>query len=237
MRVAICDDNREFVEKLDKDLRKLFGLDTSFEKCYTGDELIMLYETNSGVFDVIFLDMEMPGTNGIETANKIREMDDQVIIIFVTSYRKYMKKSFVCNPFDFMVKPVKIKELKEICERIQIRINKKRRAFTFYENKALVRLFYDDMLYLKCNGHKTWIYTKNEEPHKLCKNLGKVLENLDDKVFFRTNKSYAINLKYLKRVYECRVKLYGADVDIPLSQPSKNIIEQLIKLKEEDYQI
>ena len=93
--------------------------------------------------------------NGIETANIIREFDEHVIIVFVASYPDYMKESFQCQPFRFIGKPLDYEELKKVFSDICQKLSRKRKVFTFTENKAKVRLYCDDILYFESQGH--WV--------------------------------------------------------------------------------
>ncbi len=111
--------------------------------------------------------------NGIETANIIREFDEHVIIVFVTSYPDYMKESFQCQPFRFIGKPLDYEELKKVFSDICQKLSRKRKVFTFTENKAKVRLYCDDILYFESQGHWVWIYTK-DNTYKICKPLSDI---------------------------------------------------------------
>ena len=86
MRIGICDDIREEVEKQEKQVRQItyqIGIRADIRKCYSGMDLLMEIEL-SGQFDIILLDIELGGMNGIETARQIRESDVNCNIIFIT---------------------------------------------------------------------------------------------------------------------------------------------------------
>lgn len=106
LNIAICDDNQEYINILEKYILDKNEPEVSCDAFYSGEELVKMYNMGEGNYDVIFLDMEMNILNGIETANIIRKMDKHVIIVFVTSHTKYMQACFECSPFRFLIKPV-----------------------------------------------------------------------------------------------------------------------------------
>ena len=237
MNIAICDDNRKFVKSLKKDLLNLSTLDTIVEEFYNGEELTIFYEEFGGLFDVVFLDMEMDGINGIEAANKIRTIDKHVKIVFVTSYEGYMRDSFQCRPFDFLIKPVSIEKITTLYNIIEQSLVDEPKAFVFMEDKEHVRLLYDDILYIENDKHVAWIHTKSQGVRKISYGLGSVLKSLDPNVFFRTHNSYAINLKYFKYTEDYVIHLYETDAQIPLSKSKKKLFKKLLERKEEEYGI
>lgn len=107
MRIGICDDIREEVEKQEKQVRQItyqIGIRADIRKCYSGMDLLMEIEL-SGQFDIILLDIELGGMNGIETARQIRESDVNCNIIFITSFEQYSKEAISVHPFAFVDKP------------------------------------------------------------------------------------------------------------------------------------
>jgi len=90
MKIAVCDDNREYLNIMSGEIREIYGSNAELDVFLKGEDLISATNQKNS-YDIIFLDMEMDGISGIETANIIRKSDEQVIIIFVTSYSKYMQ--------------------------------------------------------------------------------------------------------------------------------------------------
>ena len=116
LRIGICDDIREEVEKQEKQVRQItyqMGIRTDIRKCYSGMDLLMEIEL-SGQFDIIFLDIELGGINGIEMARQIRESDVNCNIIFITFFEQYSKEAISVHPFAFVDKPVAYAQMKKI---------------------------------------------------------------------------------------------------------------------------
>lgn len=162
MRFAICDDEPEHIEILKAYFNARPELSIESEPYFSGTSLVEDYRKNSVRYDALFIDMEMPGLNGIDTANAIREMDKRAIIVFVTSHTKYMQESFQCRPLDFLVKPVEKAALDRVIAAIVKTVSEERVSITFTENKRIVRLYCDEIIFCESEGHWIKIHTATE---------------------------------------------------------------------------
>ncbi len=110
--IAICDDEIEFVSEL-KDLLKRYSGETGIElmiaEYRNGQELIENYDTTT---DLIFLDIQMNKMDGLTAAGKIRELDEEVSIIFLTSLKQYALEGYQYQAVNYIVKPMKYIRLK-----------------------------------------------------------------------------------------------------------------------------
>lgn len=218
--IAVCDDDTKHIAILEKYLFEISDIKIECDAYQNGESLVNAYKNSIEKYDVVFLDMEMEKLNGIETADRIREFDEHVIIVFVTSHSEYMKESFRCQPFRFIEKPLDYDELKKIFCDIKDKLSKKRKVFSFTENKTRVRLFCDDILYCESRAHWVWIYTK-DQAYKICKTLSEVYEQLDREMMFRVHKSFVVNFNYIFTIKENNIRLYHCDKLIPVSRSYK----------------
>lgn len=103
MKIAICDDEKEIRESLRKILEEY---KEPFEQIdlYTSGEELLEYDRN---YDLLFLDIDMKGINGIETARKIRLKDKKIKIVYVTAYKEYASQAFSVHAFGYLLKPIK----------------------------------------------------------------------------------------------------------------------------------
>lgn len=223
MRIAICDDDNNCINIVENYIEKLKTSTTECDAYESGESLFFAYTDNNERYDVVFLDMEMKKMNGIETANKIREIDEHTVIVFITSHTEYMKESFKCSPFRFLVKPVEYNEFQEVFYDICKKLKKQRKTLTFTENKAMVRLFCDDIIYCESQDHWVRIYTK-EQTYKICKTLTDLYESLDKEIMYRVHKSFLINFQYVKSIKESNIQLYHCEKLIPISRSYKKSV-------------
>lgn len=237
MRIAICDDNMNYINIIEDYIDKFKKTAVECDAYISGEELVYAYRENEERYDVIFLDMEMEQLNGIETANHIREFDEHVIIVFVTSHTEYMRDSFKCAPFRFLVKPVDDEEFETVFYDINKKLSKQRKVFAFTENKAKVRLYCDDIIFCESQDHWIWIHTK-EKTYKICKSLTELHSQLDKEMFCRVHKSFIINLLYVKTIKDNDAELYHCDKPIPISRSyKKEVLAEYTNFLERDFRV
>jgi len=168
-----------------------------------------LIELNNFSPDLIFLDIKMPGKYGIEFVNEIHYSDGKPGIVFVTAYDQFAIQAIKIHAFDYLLKPVNRKELKECIEKYILkhevghphsmqksepsrkisRIKVNTRTGTVFINPATI-------LYCKAEGNYTTICTGEKE--YLCSmNLGKLQEQLPETGFIRIGRSLVVNFEYI----------------------------------------
>ena len=125
-RIALCEDEEFYRKELEQMLNR-YSKDNQdcFElySFHSGEELLDRY--SEVYFNILFLDVEMEELSGIGVAEKIREQDENVVIIFVTAYEDFALEAFRVSAFQYLVKPVNYEKLSLILNRVlnQIRVN------------------------------------------------------------------------------------------------------------------
>jgi len=195
--------------------------------------------------DIVFLDVEMPGMDGIECAKKILEIAPKTFIIFATAHEAYMSKAFELYASDYMVKPFKIERVLTTLERIKdVFVNKE--AFIFkstpFNKDSLAKLviknkegtsFIDckDIILIERENRNTLIHTV-DEVISTSEGLSEIEERLDSSLFFRSHKSYIINLSMISRIFPYgrwtyTVKLKNTSKDALLTHDKYEYLEKL----------
>lgn len=121
-KIAICDDDLNAILSIHNLLKSLeIRYDMDYEISYFNNpNELLVHCTTSSLFHVVFLDIEMPGMNGLELAHHIRNnIDKQVKIVFVSNYPQYMQDSFPTNPYDYLTKPLQESDMEAIVKRLQ----------------------------------------------------------------------------------------------------------------------
>lgn len=112
MRIAICDDEKSMGQILEEKVKKLLP-DAVVEKYLSGDDLI-----SSGFKpDILFMDIQMPGKDGMETARIVRQNNKDMILIFVTAVEEYVFQAFDVGAFHYLVKPFSDDKFEEVVKR------------------------------------------------------------------------------------------------------------------------
>ena len=140
MQIAICDDNKVFLDDIHDKLTKLLPEEVEYLRFESGDEFL-----NADVEpDFLFLDIEMPGTDGITLKDLLDSSDKKTRIIFLTNYDNRMREAFGNRVIGFLNKPVDIDDLKNITDKILRDIQK--RVYEFDINNKHVMIPVDDIL-------------------------------------------------------------------------------------------
>ncbi len=121
INILICDDCQDDLRALKKNIERFFfnlpdSFDYHIDDYSSGEELLSKYKENH--YHVVFLDIELPGINGIEVARKLRENNNNLIIVFVTSYNQFMRDSFEVQPYQYLEKPILFEATKKVCQSI-----------------------------------------------------------------------------------------------------------------------
>ncbi len=158
---------------------------------YNGQELLQASES----FDIVFLDIMMCGLDGIKTAQIFREKASDKILIFVSSSREYVFDAYDVEAFQYLLKPVNDKKLKNVLQKATLKIENHSQEFIIVsKERQKKKLFLDDIYYFEIKGRIIDVHG-TEGIFSYYGQIGELEEKLMDKGFFRCHKSYLINLK------------------------------------------
>ena len=179
-------------------------------------------------FELIFLDISMPGGNGFDFIEKNNLKDK--LIVFVTAHEKYAIEAFKVNAFDYLLKPIDIKDLQRIAIKAQeYMLSKKvdkKRLIQFKAGYQNVIMNENDILYISSQGNYSTVYSVNNETFMISKNLKKVVElYFSSSNFIRIHQSHIVNLINVIE-FKTNSVLMSDKKEIPLSkQGYKKLIE------------
>lgn len=231
LEVAICDDNILFSGQLEEkllQLSKIYFVKMEVEVYYDGSNLL-LEIVNGKQFNIIFMDIEMKQMDGIKTAAQIREIDQAVQLIFVSSYERYMRNTFCVAPIGFVTKPIQYSELKKVfCLAVKI-LNKKKEYHYFEFNKICYKIKMDDIMYFQSKGRFVLVACVNEI-FKQYEKMSKVEAECEQKgQFLRIHQSYLVNFKHIDRISNENIRLQKGII-LPVSRSKKQEIDKKIQI-------
>ena len=200
MRIAIVDDEQAMREQLAKYIgqyagEKRLALDTCLFP--SGDALL---ENPNRDFDIIVFDIDMPGTNGLDAARKIREADENVVILFVTNIAQYAINGYEVDAVDYIIKPIGYYDFAMKFQKALRRAERNRGNTLFIDTvNGPVGLRTDAILYVEVISHYLIYHTADAE-YKVRASMKEHEDTLRGYHFARCHKSYLINLKHLKGI-------------------------------------
>lgn len=197
IKVAVCDDDKVIVRKI-VNYVKLFekenGIPISIDEYNCGEKLVLVREK----YDLIFLDVEMGELDGIDTAEKIRQVDTRVQIVYVTNYSKYMRTAYKVHAFDFIEKPFNMSDIfRVLTDYITYAKQSEAASISFLVENGCKVENTDNICYLYYVSRKNVEVGTTFETYTVLENLADIYERLDKDQFFESYKGTIINLKYV----------------------------------------
>ena len=203
-RIAICDDEISQIKNISDYLTRFsIKTDTEFqiERFTSSNELLKKYYNEKSPFDILFLDMEMPGRNGIETAEEIRRIPDRnVLIAFITSYPEYMQDSFDVQASQYFTKPVSYELFEQKLEKMLDYINGLETNITVLSQKSGETILYlDDIICIEANKNSNLTITTQNEEIVIKGKINNYEKELVNKYFISIHRSCLANMKYIRK--------------------------------------
>lgn len=165
LRIGICDDECYARDALRLELEKL--LEETEEIVYEfsgGETAVSWLKKHPGEIDLLFLDVEMKGVNGIRTAEQIREFDTRIQIVFVTGFRDFVFEGYRVQAVDYLVKPVDADRLSSVLSRVRRQLEQVRqKQFVFQNGDGVYRLYQDEIQYFYSEKRKVVAVTREKE--------------------------------------------------------------------------
>ena len=227
MRFAICDDEQQHINILTDYFATHKDYHIETETFESGEALLEAYHTLGDRFDALFIDMEMGGMNGIETANAIREIDERVSIVFVTSHEEYAIDCFQCSPLRFLKKPLQPEKMDDALRAIEHVLTQKCAVFSFYENKNYVRLYCTDIIYCEGSRNKVMLYTI-DSGYQVHMTIAEVEKALAKGMFYRCHKGFLVNLGYIKKIVGQDIVLHHCEKVLPIGRAYKQGLREAV---------
>lgn len=205
-KIAICEDEQiQSIELMNKLKEYANSKNLKFEiDCFESGEKLL--EQNFHVYDFIFLDIEMPGMNGVDLAKEIRKTCTKIKIIFLTAHESYWPEGYKVMAFRFLVKPLDNEQLNETLTTLIEEINAGQQFIVARSDKTLAKVLIEEITYLEISGRKVLIHTM-DETYTSSYSLNNWYQKLAVHNFEYTHSSYLVNLKYVKLVARDKVTL------------------------------
>ena len=176
-----------------------------------GTELLTNYQP---VYDLILLDIEMPGINGIDTAAKIRETDGEVALMFITNLAGYAIRGYEVEALDFVTKPVSYYQFAMRLSRCFRRLGKREsREILLSCPDGIKKLNISQIYYVEVQNRILHYYTSEGE-YSLRGTIQSLEESLPAASFAKCNRWYIVNLKHVSEVKKNTVVVGGYEVEI-----------------------
>lgn len=207
--LLIVEDEQAVARELQSMLIELDPELTVLGICDDGESALVRIMTDKP--DILFLDIELPGINGLEVANTVAKMEDGPVIVFLTAYDEFALKAFDVNAVDYILKPIDKRKLCRILDRSHRVLSCMPKTEILQDDDTIRRMAVDKgdtMEVIDCRkirvicGEKRYIHIVmlNGDVHEVRTTLRDMEARLPKDLFFRCHRSYIVNVNEIKQI-------------------------------------
>ena len=193
MKIAICDDQKTDINIVLDTLRE----HTAFKNCEvlcfeSAAELLKSFKQGMP-FDIAFLDVDMPETNGINLGKQIKELRENTFIVFVSSYPQYAIEAFDCEAFSYLLKPLDKEKTNTVLNRLLQRYSNDNKYHIIKIRGETLRIAIKELYYIECFNKHLLYHLKNKSFDTVA-NLSDAYDSLKKNGFLQVHQGYIVNM-------------------------------------------
>jgi DNA-binding LytR/AlgR family response regulator len=217
-KIAICDDEELQIKLLSRIVAN-WAKKSSKEVqilSFKSAEAFHFAWSNDKSFDILLLDIQMSGQNGIELAKAIREKDDKLSIVFITGLSEYINEGYEVSAIHYLLKPVKEEKLYECLDKACKKIIIEEKTILISCNGENIRINQSEITFIEAFAHSVVINTYSGS-YEIKKSIAELEKELEKAMFARSHRSYIVGLKYIEKISKTDVFLESGK-QIPVSR-------------------
>ncbi len=200
IEIALVEDEEIYISSIRKMIEQYMtenGEEINLTVFHDGMELLDEYD---GKFSIILMDIMMKFLDGMTTAEKIRTVDKEVVIMFITNSTQYAIRGYAVDALDYILKPVTYFSFSKKLEKAVSRIKQGKNKFITLSYKNMIKKFnVSDIYFVESQGHMQIFHTRSED-FSIRDKIDSIEEKLAGSNFFRSNKGYIVNMNHVSGV-------------------------------------
>lgn len=216
INIGICEDELHYrvnIKDMLGDILSTYSINYKIYEFSSGEELLSNYPKD---LDILIMDIQMKIINGMDTARKIREFDQNLEIVFMTSFSEFMQEGYEVKAYRYILKPISERKIsRNILPCINEIMKKKNNYLTINVKNYVDRIKIDSIVYIETDRPNILIYT-NDNKYTTKMSISKIDKILREHGFFRCHNSYIVNLKLVESMNSNTLKI--GEKYIPISK-------------------
>lgn len=222
-QVAVCEDNPAVQKQFEEYLEEA-AAHPQYDIFSSGEELLKYQDKNVSSYQIYFLDIALPGINGIETASQIRSRNPYALLIFVTDYKEYVWQVFEVLPFRFLTKPVEKASFFQVLYAAYRHLDSQNQLFIFHIKRDVWQIPFSDIYYFE-SALRQIVLVTSKETYRFYGKISALADTLDETLFVMPHHSYLVNMEYIQTVTDTSILLQSGHM-IPISRRLKAMVRQ-----------
>ncbi len=198
MNVLICDDEKTNLDTLGKHITEYAQAHCLRANIFATDCPKEIVDSDA-VYDLAFLDIQMPDVNGITVAKELRKRNGKVVIFFVTAFDEYQDEAMDLHAFRFFEKPFNVQRLYASLDKALQYIDETYIDLFLYNDGEDKKILVDDIVYIRRDNRKIILLTKDGKEYVTRWDLNQWIEKLPNTFFYHVHKSFLINMHYITK--------------------------------------
>lgn len=227
MRIAICDDDEwelDHLSKLIMEYQLNRGVKLDCRPFHNVTDF--LHEMKGGEYDLIFLDVLMPGISGVEAAQELKELDKNVKLVFVSASPDFALESYNVGAYYYLLKPTGADSLFPLLDKVVDELpRQEEQSFILKNRKGIIRIFFTELEYVEVINKKVFFHLSGDVVYETTAALaefeGKFLERQD---FLKIHRSYLVNLSHILSIESNCVVMRSGD-KVPISRQRRSQVK------------
>ncbi len=214
LRIAICDDELICAEEIENNVRGVLTEKSICAKVDIFTDCTVLYKSGKA-YDIAFLDIGMSPYDGLTLAKHLKDLNENTVIFFITSYDKYLDNAMDLNAFRYIQKPIDVKRFKSGFKKAIDNITDANTRFFVHDGQSFVSVSTENIVLVQISGRRTQVIT-TDKVYQSNISIDSWEEQLASPLFFRVHKSYIVNMNYITDYSRSRLVLCS-NYDIPIA--------------------
>ena len=211
LKIAVCDDSRELLEKVEKDLLEYESVRSTPVTVHTYTNAVDLLDgLKKTDYDILILDIIMPGFTGMQAAHEIRKFNEEIKIIFLTSSKEFAIESYSVGAYYYLLKPVLNEKLFSVLDKVVSEITSKQESCVIYTHMGIVNIPFAKIECLEVYN-KHLVFHLSDGSTKETRGALTDYENvfLERKEFLKIHRSYILNMDYIHSIEAGEIATYS----------------------------